>query len=247
MGSGAKTLLPGYEHLPGNHCGSTALRNLLRFHGLELSEEMAFGLGAGACFYYLTSEEGSPTRLTNGRTARLEERFLELTGLPLRLETFDDRASSWTAAKSAIDAGRPTLLLTDLFYLEHYGRSAHFPGHAVVLAGYDDELAYLADTDFAELQITSLASLANARHERHPLYALAGDMVHLPDADQLADPRGSAPAAIGAATQRMIEAPLGQFEGLPALRRLAAEIESWPREAADWRWCARFKRLSHSS
>ena len=38
---------------PGNHCGSTALRNLLAFHGVELSEEMAFGLGAGACFYYV--------------------------------------------------------------------------------------------------------------------------------------------------------------------------------------------------
>ncbi len=49
------TLVPGFKHLPGNHCGSTALRNLLGFAGVELSEEMAFGLGAGACFYYLPS------------------------------------------------------------------------------------------------------------------------------------------------------------------------------------------------
>ena len=48
------TLVPGYRHLPGNHCGSTALRNLLGYAGVELSEEMAFGLGAGAGFYYLT-------------------------------------------------------------------------------------------------------------------------------------------------------------------------------------------------
>ena len=40
--------VPGYTHTPGHHCGSTALRNLLAFHGTELSEEMAFGLGAGA-------------------------------------------------------------------------------------------------------------------------------------------------------------------------------------------------------
>ena len=39
---------------PGNHCGSTALRNLLAFHGAEISEEIAFGLGAGPCFYYFT-------------------------------------------------------------------------------------------------------------------------------------------------------------------------------------------------
>ena len=42
--------VPGFTHTPGNHCGSTALRNLLAFHGVEISEEMAFGLGAGAGF-----------------------------------------------------------------------------------------------------------------------------------------------------------------------------------------------------
>ena len=73
-------MVPGYRHLPGNHCGSTALRNLLGFHGVEISEEMAFGLGAGACFYYFTLDGQSPSAVHNGRTARLEENFRELTG-----------------------------------------------------------------------------------------------------------------------------------------------------------------------
>ncbi len=84
-----RVMVPGYRHVPGNHCGSTALRNLLAFHGVEISEEMAFGLGAGACFYYVVLDEHSPSRFTNGRAARLEENFLELTGAPLRLQTDD--------------------------------------------------------------------------------------------------------------------------------------------------------------
>jgi hypothetical protein len=71
-----RTMVPGYEHIPGNHCGSTALRNLLGFHGVEISEEMAFGLGAGACFFYVVLDDASPSRFTNGRTAKLEESFL---------------------------------------------------------------------------------------------------------------------------------------------------------------------------
>ena len=43
----APKMVPGYRHVPGNHCGSTALRNLLAFHGAEISEEMALGLGRG--------------------------------------------------------------------------------------------------------------------------------------------------------------------------------------------------------
>src|ERR1044072_8807225 len=105
---------------------------------------MAFGLGAGACFYYVTLEDASPTRWFNGRTARLEEEFNELTGgAVLRLRTFEaGDAEAWEGAPAEVDAGRPALLLTDLYYLDHYGRSAHFPGHAVVLAGYDEERAY---------------------------------------------------------------------------------------------------------
>jgi hypothetical protein len=34
--------------------------------------------------------------------------------------------------------------------------------------------------------------------------------------------------------------PLGEFEGLPALRRFAAEVGDWPQAAEDWQWCARF-------
>ena len=38
----------------------------------------------------------------------------------------------------------------------------------------------------------------------------------------------------------MLEPPLGDFEGLPALRRFAAEVGDWPEAAEDWQWCARF-------
>ena len=97
------TMVPGYRHVPGNHCGSTALRNLLAFHGLEMSEEMALGLGAGISFYYVVLEGSSPSRFTNGRTGRLEEQFVDLTHAPLRLETFDDPGDGWRAAEVAVE------------------------------------------------------------------------------------------------------------------------------------------------
>ncbi len=233
-------MVPGYRHLPGHHCGSTALRNLLGFHGVKLSEEMAFGLGAGACFYYLALEEASPTRWFNGRTAQLEQSFLELTGTPMRLDTYDDPDAAWDAARASVDAGRPALLLTDLYYLDHYGKSAHFPGHAVVLAGYDDDFVYLSDTGFEELQACKIESLREARHGNHPAFPLKGHMFTVPDGIDAERLRHAAPAAIERAAKEMIEPSFGNFAGLPALRRFAAETEGWSREAKDWQWCARF-------
>ena len=215
--------VPGYTHRPGHHCGSTALRNLLGFHGVELSEELAFGLGAGACFYYVTLEDSSPSRWFNGRTARLEENFDQLTGAALELRTFEEGdGEAWDAARAAVDDGRPALLLTDLYYLDHYGNSAHFPGHAVVLAGYDDEDALLSDTGFEELQRTRLENLDRARHSGHPAYPLAGHMFTVSgegaDAARL---REAIPAAIERAARAMIEPEVPGFSGLDAVRRLA--------------------------
>jgi hypothetical protein len=231
----------GYTHVPGQHCGSTALRNLLGFHGVPISEEMAFGLGAGACFYYVTLPDASPSRWFNGRTARLEENFADLTGAALELRTFEPGAgAAWAEARAAVDAGRPALLLTDLYYHAHYGNSAHFPGHAVVLAGYDDELAHLSDTGFEELQTTRLESLDRARHSSHPAYPLAGHMFTVAgdiDAERL---REAIPAAIERAATAMIEPEFRDFSGLDAVRRLSEEAGSWLEEAEDWQWCARF-------
>jgi hypothetical protein len=236
----APRMVPGYRHTPGNHCGSTALRNLLAHHGVEISEEMALGLGAGVSFYYVPIEGQSPSRFTNGRVGRLEEQFIELTGAPIRLETFEDPEASWEAARAAVDSDRSAILLTDLYFLDHYGSSARFPGHAVVLAGYDSEVAYLSDTGFEELQTTRLENLARARHGKHPLFPLEGHMLTVPNGAEIGDVREASGRAIERNAQQMLDPPMGDYEGLLALRRFASEVGDWPQELEDWQWCARF-------
>jgi hypothetical protein len=165
---------------------------------------------------------------------------VELTAAPIRLETFADPEASWEAARVAVDGGRPAILLTDLYYLDYYGSSAHFPWHAVILAGYDTEVAYLSDTSFEELQTTRLDNLAQARHGKHPALHLDGHMLTLPEGAELGDVREASARAIERNAKQMLEPPLGDYEGLPAMRRFAAEVGDWPQQVEDWRWCARF-------
>ena len=167
-------------------------------------------------------------------------RFATSPGAALLTLTFEDSDEAWEAARAEVDAGNPVLLLTDLYHLDHYGNSAHFPGHAVVLAGYDDEVAYLSDTGFPDLQKTQLANLAKARHSSHPAYPVQGHMFTVAGEIREEQLRAAIPQAIERAAKAMVEPEFRDFSGLDAVRRLAEEAGSWPEVTEDWQWCARF-------
>ena len=65
-------------------------------------------------------------------------------------------------------------------------------------------------------------------------------MFTLPEGAEPGDVRAASADAIARNAQQMLDPPLGEYEGMPALRRFAAEVGSWPEQVEDWRWCARF-------
>ena len=138
-----------------------------------------------------------------------------------------------------MDDGRPAILITDLYYLDHYGTSAHFPGHAVVLAGYDAEAA-TSRHRVRRASATTLESLARARHGRHPVFPLDGHMFTVSqgvEADRFA-PRPRLPSS--ETPGRCWSHRLATSRDCPPCRRFAAEVGEWPRQLEDWQWCARF-------
>ena len=237
----APKMVPGYRHVPGNHCGSTALRNLLAFHGAEISEEMALGLGAGVSFYYVALDGQSPSRFTNGRVGRLEEQFVELTGgadPPRDLRRSRGLVGggagrgrrqavrpscSPTSTTSTTTEPRPTSPVTP------WSSPATTPRSPTSPTPRSRSCRRRASTN-----------LAQARHGKHPVFPLDGHMFTVPEGAELGDVREASARAIERNAKRMLDPPLGDYEGLPALRRFAAEVGDWPEQVEDWRWCARF-------
>ena len=64
-------------------------------------------------------------------------------------------------------------------------------------------------------------------------------MIWLEEGWSIAGLEEAVPRAIERNARQMLEPALGDYEGLPALRRFATEVADWPR-LEDWRWCARF-------
>ena len=238
-------ILAGFEHRPGVHCGSTALADALRVHGLDLSEPMAFGLGAGLGFYYLVSDALSPTHLFCGRTLRLEETACEVLGAPARMRTEEDPARAWDAVREALHRGVAPIVSTDIAELPYWQTRTPFGGHRVVVAGYDDArgVALLADVMRPELEEVSLEVLARARTSIAPPFPLPGHPWLEVDVPPALRPVEDAVRDALRRQARDFLLDVDGIAGISALERFAAELPEWPSRAADEAdrsWCFRY-------
>jgi len=238
-------VVPGFSHRPGVHCGSTALANVLRLRGVEVSEAMAFGLGAGLGFYYLVSPALSPTHLFQGRHAQLERTACEVLGAPFREREEEDAGRAWEAVRSAVDRGVAPILSTDLAELPYWRTKTRFGGHRVVLAGYDAArgVAIVADGDRPGLDEVPLAALERARASIAPPFGIPGRPWLEIDAPPRPRPLAEAiREALRRQARDMLLEPEGAA-GISALERFAAELPQWPARAAgeaDRAWCFRY-------
>ncbi len=160
-------LIEGYRNVPGEHCGSTAMRNLLQHYcGLELTEEEVFGLGSGLDFLVMETELFAPGILMFGRGPTMEVDATDALAVNYQeqIELDDERA--WKVVKEEVLAGHPTMLSGDIFYLDYREFKVHFPAHRYVLVGFEDdkETAWIADRRDPEPQACSYEGLRKSRN-----------------------------------------------------------------------------------
>jgi len=234
--------IEGYDHQPGEHCASTALRNILRFHGTEISEGMVVGLAGGLGFYYLGGPGMSPSRMFHGRTLTLEQDFCRNVAIPFEEPEEEDDDRAWEVVREKLDRGLPVLLSTDTFYLGYQNTTSHFPGHRAVLVGYDDEqgTVQIADRKYPEYQVCSYQELRRARNADDYPMSCRNQYGDFQSDVELGRPlRDAAVIAMRSNADWMLMESADRMTGIGAMRRLAGDFASW-RELEDWSWAARF-------
>lgn len=226
-------ILAGFEHRPGVHCGTTALADAFRARGFELSEPMAFGLGAGLGFYYLVADTLSPTHLICGRTLRLEETACEVLGAPVHARTEEDPARAWDALRAALERGLAPIVATDLAALPYWKTRTQHGGHRVVVAGYDGErgVALLADGGRPALEEVRLEDLERARTSVAPPFGIPGRPWLEVDAPPTPPPTEEAVREALRRQAREFLLDVDGAAGISALERFAAELPDWPARA----------------
>jgi len=175
-----KHLLNKFVHRVGFHCESSSMRDLFEFYGFPMSEAMAFGLDAtmGFGFFDTTNNisfipESNIPFFLGGKQGTIEPNSLacRLLGITLRKQSFSSETKAWEESKRMLSQNIPLILRVDLGFLPYFEGEGeiHFGGHAITLAGYDEnkEIAYIGDSKFEGFQEIPIVMLKKARSSEY--------------------------------------------------------------------------------
>ncbi|MFX1357678.1 MAG: BtrH N-terminal domain-containing protein [Promethearchaeota archaeon] len=173
-------IIKNFVHRVGYHCESSSMRDLFEYYGFPMSEPMAFGLDAtmGFGFFDTTSNlsfipQSDIPFFLGGKQGTIEPNSLacRLLGITLRKQSFTSADKAWEESKKLINQDVPLILQIDLGYLPYFEGEGeiHFGGHAITLAGYDEDkgIAYIGDTELKEFQVVSIEQLKKGRSSEH--------------------------------------------------------------------------------
>jgi len=236
-----KKIINNWVHIPGLHCGSVTLRDVMTHYGYNWSEPMCFGIGGGLGFYYSIRDDISPSHMIFVRGPAMETTFLSLI----------DKSTLWKHAnenvldtvKQYIDEDIPVIIQTDIYYLEYYNSSTHFPGHIVSVWGYDDETEtiFVADSHLEGLQKIPYDNFKEGMSSEDPSNPLDNNFIDV-NFDRTVGPlKDIIPEAIRENARKMLNGYTGGRgeSGVHKIKLWSEDLPNW-KDVSDWKWCLRF-------
>jgi hypothetical protein len=216
-----------FEHRHAAHCESGVISNLLRHHGVPMTESLAFGLASGLSFAYLPfiklsglpliSYRMPPRSIIKGMMKPLAARF--------RFETFRTPAAGEARLDALLAQGRLVGLQTSVYWLPYFPPDMrfHFNAHNLLVYGKAGDDYLISDPVFEEPVRCSSADLARARFAKGVLQPKG--LLYFP---QGIGHKVVEPAAVRAAirkTTRIMLAPV-PIVGVRGMRTLAGKVEA---------------------
>jgi hypothetical protein len=230
-------MTPAFEHRHAAHCESGVISNLLRHHGVPMTESLAFGLASGLSFAYLPfiklsglpliSYRMPPRSIIKGMMKPLEARF--------RFETFRSPEAGQARLDALLAEGQLVGLQTSVYWLPYFPPDMrfHFNAHNLLVYGKEGDDYLISDPVFEETVRCGSADLARARFAKGVLQPKG--LLYYP---QGIGRKAVEPAAVRAAirkTTKIMLAPV-PIAGVRGMRMLANRVQALP--AADARSAA---------
>ncbi len=227
------------KHIPGKHCASTGMQDIVNFHNINFSEAMCFGIGAGLGIWYIDAPEPL-SKMVHVRSTDIESQFFTRIGIPFKWEQFDDPHESENALCSKIDKGFPVLIQTDIYHLPYFNTKTHFPGHVITVWGYNKkkEVFHITDTEKKEVIDVGFENIRAALYNKNGFITLNGNMFQPTEIILPADLDQIILQSIKYNSECLTDTSY-DFQGIKGMEKWENEINDW-QKLKDFKWTARF-------
>jgi hypothetical protein len=202
---------------------------ILRHHGLDISEPMAFGLASGLAFAYLPMVKinGLPLiayRIPPRMIIRLLSR--RIAGLSMEFRKFRNQDEGMRALDRLLEKDQVVGLQTSVFFLPYFPQDMrfHFNAHNLLVYRRDGAEYQISDPVFSHVVSTDAESLQKARFAKGAL-APKGLMYYPVSVPSEIDFERLIPKAIKLTTRINGKRSPMPIAGVNGIRRVARRIE----------------------
>ncbi len=229
-----RLIIEGLKPFVGKHCETSALKRMLDYHGLSLSEEMLFGLGGGVGFiYWYTKLMPSPFMGTrNGKVPDFLISVCRRIGADMTAVETSSSKKGYEELKTVLRAGEPAVVYGDMAYLPYFAvpEVAHFGGHTFVVFGLDEEQDKVYIYDRGRNPVTvSIADLAKARGSKHPPFPPKHRLLKIKYPSQIINLENGIREAIHECCQNLLKPPI-KNAGLAGMEKWSKIMPEWPEQ-----------------
>jgi hypothetical protein len=226
-----------FNHVQTAHCESGVISNLFRHYGLQISEPMAFGIGAGIFFAHLpfVKVNGVPGTTYRIWPGAIFQRVCKRLHVKMEARKFSSPEKAMQELDRVIETGTPVGVLSSVYYLPYFPPSYrfHFNAHNLVIYGKKGDTYQVSDPIMDTVTEIDPVSLSEARFARG-FPEPKGKMyypVSVPSEVSLEKPIRQ---GIEQACHYMLKLPLPMF-GVSGIRYLARRLKDYPQKVGERR------------
>ena len=226
--------IPNFKPSGGKHCWTTSLKNVLDYHGLNLSEEMIFGLGGGIGFIYWYMKF-MPTPFIGTRYGKNMDTLVTTCtriGAEASVEETTSTKKGYETLKRQLRKGNPALVFVDMAYMPYLAlpEEAHFGAHSVVVYGVSEEQNTVFLSDRAQKPFTiGIEDLITARGSKFSPFPPKNRLLKIQYPDRLGNFEKGIVESIRDCCSNMISPPIKNF-GLAGMQKWAGILPKWPQQ-----------------
>ncbi len=220
-----------FEHIPAGHCENGVISSLLKYHGLNLSEAMIFGIGSGFFFAYMpfVKVNGIPLASFRPVPGMIFSRAAKRLGIKMKKQTFRKQPKrAMDELDKVLEKKLPVGVQTGVYHLTYFPPAYrfHFNAHNLTVFGKEDGVYHISDPVMEYATTLTSEELKKARYAKGPL-SPKGKMYYPIDIPENIELKPAIIKGIKQTCDWMLTIPVPLF-GVKGIRYLSKRVRKWP-------------------